>query len=198
MAAWLIITGSGLDLLTPSLNRNRVQYLTIHLQHNSALHCTATTLLPSLLLVFDLVLFATATDQVLNWMAAYIADRYPRKYLLSIRLHGNVFRNNLVSKNSPPWKCGCQRVTCHNITKHWTGHQLSRGFKDYPQSPRFMLWYYVIDHGPLFPNYLQFFISYPEIQRCTSRVTALLNNLQERNDGIIRTFSARVSQSLTT
>jgi hypothetical protein len=43
--------------------------------------------------VFDLLWL------VLIWMAAYIALRYPRRSLLNVPLHGNIFRTELVSKN---------------------------------------------------------------------------------------------------
>jgi hypothetical protein len=59
---------------------------------------------------------------VVTWAASYIACRYPRKCLLITRIHGNMFRNEIVFKNQPVRKSVCQSLPskCHihyvNIT----------------------------------------------------------------------------------
>jgi hypothetical protein len=48
---------------------------------------------------------------ILIWTVSYIAYLYPRKCLLITRIHGNVFRNELVSKNQTQQKRVCQLVS---------------------------------------------------------------------------------------
>jgi hypothetical protein len=48
---------------------------------------------------------------ILICTASYIAYQYPRKCLLITRIHGNVFCNELVSKNQSLRKSVCQLVS---------------------------------------------------------------------------------------
>jgi hypothetical protein len=50
-------------------------------------------------------------DFILTRTASHIKYRYPRQCLLITRIHGNVFRNELVSENPSPWKRVCQLVS---------------------------------------------------------------------------------------
>jgi hypothetical protein len=64
-------------------------------------------------------------------ISSYVAFQYPRKCLLITRSHGNVFRNELVSKTPSPWKCVCHSFpsngsTCHNI--YMAYRDLNNGF----------------------------------------------------------------------
>jgi hypothetical protein len=50
-------------------------------------------------------------DFIRIWTACYIAYRYPRKYLLLARIHGSVFRDELVFRNLSLRKSVCQLVS---------------------------------------------------------------------------------------
>jgi hypothetical protein len=58
----------------------------------------------------DHALSLVACDLNSILLSSYIAYPYPRKCFFITRIHGNVFRKELVSKNPSPWKRVCQRV----------------------------------------------------------------------------------------
>jgi hypothetical protein len=59
---------------------------------------------------------STREEFILIWTASYVACRYPRKCLLITRIHGNLFLNELVSKNQSLRKRVCCLSTRFLVT----------------------------------------------------------------------------------